>query len=258
MHEESLSQCTVDGFLDGRVTLIQPRDGHRAGLDAALLQALVPAEARGKAVDLGAGVGTIAFCVAARAPGMSVIACEREAGLVEAAEAALARPENAHFAGRVRMIHADLTDRAALREASGVHDGSADWVLMNPPFDVHGQVRESPDRHRRSAHVAEADSLRLWIDAAAGLLKPGGTVGLIHRAAGLAGALAALSSRYGDIRVLPVHPSGAKPAARIVIRAARGSRAGLRLMPSLVLHDTGGAWTPAADAILRGRAELGV
>ena len=34
---------SVDAFLGGLLTLVQPRKGHRAGLDAALLQAIVPA-----------------------------------------------------------------------------------------------------------------------------------------------------------------------------------------------------------------------
>ena len=37
----------VDAFLGGRLRLVQPSKGHRAGLDAALLQALVPAGNRG-------------------------------------------------------------------------------------------------------------------------------------------------------------------------------------------------------------------
>ena len=95
-----LPDHSVDAFLGGRITLLQPLKGHRAGLDAALLQALVPADACGRAVDLGTGAGTVAFCIAARAPHLSVIGVERERELAACARAALERPENAGFGGR--------------------------------------------------------------------------------------------------------------------------------------------------------------
>lgn len=246
---------TVDGFLDHRVTLVQPRGGHRAGLDAALLQALVPAEAEGLAVDLGTGVGTIAFCVAARAAGLLVTGVERDASLVECARAALALRQNAGFAGRVRIVEADVRALSEL-ERAGLQAGSADWVLMNPPYDAEGRVCASPDERRREARVAGPDALSAWVDSAAALLKRGGALGLIHRATALAAVLALLHPRFGHLRILPIHPAAEKPASRIVVRAQLGSRASLQLMPPLVLHDASGAWTPAADAVLRGRAGL--
>lgn len=249
-------ETSVDRFLGGLVTLVQPRRGHRAGLDAALLQALVPANASGQAIDLGSGVGTVAFAVAARAPALTAIGVERDAGLVACGQAALARPENAAFADRVRLVEADVTARLGERDALGLGDRSADWVLMNPPFDVPGAVRASPDARRRSAHVAEAGALDAWCRTAAGLAKPGGFVCLIHRAQALPEVLAALAGRFGDIRLLPVHAAAGDPAIRILARARRGSRAGPRIMPALVLHEPDGSWTAAADALLQGRAEL--
>ena len=48
---------TRDAFLGGRLTLSQPRNGFRAGLDSVLLGAAVPA-GTGRLLDMGAGVGT--------------------------------------------------------------------------------------------------------------------------------------------------------------------------------------------------------
>ena len=53
-----------DGFLAGRVHLYQPRSGHRAGLDAAFLQACIPAEASGHLIDFGSGCGAVAMAAA--------------------------------------------------------------------------------------------------------------------------------------------------------------------------------------------------
>jgi tRNA1(Val) A37 N6-methylase TrmN6 len=246
---------TLDTFLGGRITLVQPTKGHRAGLDAALLQALVPHDASGRAVDLGTGVGTIAFCVAARSPGLRVVGVEREADLVASALAALALPENADFAGRVAVIEADVADRRVLRDRPELGK-PADWVLMNPPYRAPGREQPSPDPLRRSAHSAETGALGLWVRTAANLLKPGGRLGLIHRADALPEVVQAIAGRFGDIRVLPVHPSSEAAATRILVRARRGSRAPLQLLPGFVLHRPGGEWTNDADAILHGERHL--
>ena len=247
---------TVDRFLDGRVTLVQPRTGHRAGLDAALLQALVPAEASGLAVDLGTGAGTIAFAVAARAPALSAVAVDRDPDILACAETALGLPENAAFAARVLLAQGDVENWRETLRTVGTAGGSADWVLMNPPFDAPGRVRQSPDAGRRSAHVSTSGALAGWCRTASALLRPGGTLGMIQRAAALPECLSALGTAFGEICILPVHPFVAAPARRVIVRARRASRAGLQIMPGLVLHQKGGAWTPEADAILRGRAEL--
>ena len=247
---------SLDRFLGGSVLLLQPRSGHRAGLDAALLQALLPGDATGEAIDLGAGVGTVGFAAAARAPALSVTCVERDPELVACARSALETPENAGFAARVRVVQSDVTDRRELREQCG--NGTADFVLMNPPYDSPERARPSPDARRRSAHVAERGALGAWTGSAAGLLRAGALLGLIHRAAALPDVLEALGASFGDLRIVPVHPFADKPAGRIVVRGRKGSRGDLQLMPGLVLHDAGGGWTEAADAILRGRADFGL
>lgn len=238
------------------MTLIQPRSGHRAGLDAALLQAVVPADAAGNAVDLGSGVGTVALSVAARVPGLRVTGVELSAELIACARRALAHPGNGAFAERVRFVQQDVTARRTLREAAGLEENSADWVLMNPPFDVAGTVRESPDPDRRFAHVAGLGALSDWCRTAAGLLKPGGHLGMIHRAAALDAILQALTGRFGDCRIVPVHPTRAAAASRVLILATGGSRAGLSLMPGLILHREDGRWTEEADLILHGERQI--
>lgn len=254
----SLLPHSVDSFLGGRVTLLQPKTGHRAGLDAALLQALLPTEATGHAVDLGSGVGTIAFSAAARATALSVAGVEADGDLVALARAALKLPQNAEFAGRVTMVSASVEESPGYRDYPQLAKGGADWVLMNPPFDTHGAVRASPQPQRRNAHVAAAGLLALWCGVAATLLRPGGMLGLVHRAPALPEVLEALRGDFGAVHVVPVHASIEKPAGRIIVRAKRGSRGPLTLAPGLILHRADGAWTPQADALLKGRGTLAV
>ena len=57
---------TDDAFLGGQLRLFQPAQGYRAGMDAVLLAAAVPAEAGQRVLDLGCGAGTAGLCLAKR------------------------------------------------------------------------------------------------------------------------------------------------------------------------------------------------
>jgi tRNA1(Val) A37 N6-methylase TrmN6 len=242
---------TEDAVLGGRLRLRQPARGHRVGHDAILLAAATPALAGEHVVDLGAGVGAAGLAVAARVPGVSVTLVEREAGL-----SALAA-ENALRSGfSARALTLDVTAPAAQFAASGLPPQSAARVLMNPPFNDSLRHRGSPDPQRRAAHVAPHDLLGRWVETAARLLRPGGTLTLVWRPEGLADVLRALAAAFGGIVILPVHGKPQDPAIRILVRAARDGQAPLALLPALMLNDVAACPTAAAEAVLRGAAAL--
>lgn len=242
---------TEDAVLGGRLVLRQPLDGHRVGHDAILLAAATSARAGDHAVDLGAGVGAAGLALARRIEGLAVTLVE-----VDPALAALAR-ENAARNGlgeRVRVVCLDVAAPASAFAAAGLAPGSADCVLMNPPFNA-GQ-NPSPHRGRRIAHVASRETLVRWLDAAARLLRPGGAVTLIWRGDGLDAVFAQLAHGFGGIAVLPLHPKPHAPAIRVLARAIKGSRAPLSLWPGFILADEAGKPTAQAEAVLRDGAGL--
>jgi tRNA1(Val) A37 N6-methylase TrmN6 len=252
----SAEEITLDRFLDGRLLLEQPARGrHRAGLDAVLLAALVPADACGRLVDLGAGVGAAGLAVAARVPAVSVTLAERDPEALRLARANAARPENG-VATRLAVVEVDLLRRGAARDAVLPRE-RFDRVIVNPPFFAAADVRASPHRPRAEAHVFADGTLDDWMRVAASVLVPKGRVHLIFRGDGLAEILAALDGRFGAVAVRPVHPRADAAAHRLLVTAVKGSRARPQVLPGLVLHPDGSdLYLPAADAILRGRADL--
>jgi tRNA1(Val) A37 N6-methylase TrmN6 len=245
------ARISEDAVLGGRLVLRQPRKGHRVGHDAILLAAACSAAPRDHLVDLGAGVGAAGLAVARRVDDLTVTLVEIDAGLV-----ALAR-ENAagnKLAARVRAICLDVAARPAAFAAAGLAPGTADHVLMNPPFNA--TAHPSPDRGRRLAHAAAHDTLVQWVGAATRLLRPAGTLTLIWRADGLDAVLAALATGFGAIAILPVHPKTDAPAIRVLVRAVKASRAPLSLLPGLILADAAGKPTASAEAVLREGALL--
>jgi tRNA1(Val) A37 N6-methylase TrmN6 len=250
-------EVTVDAFLGGQVEALQPARGHhRAGLEAVLLAASLDSRISGTVVDLGAGVGVAGFCVAARCKRAKVVLVERDPVAGACARAALDRPANAGFADRVRVVSADIAAPEAERIGAGMGRDLADHVIVNPPFHVPATASVSPQRARADAHHLGSGGLDAWLRAAASVLKFRGDVTIVFRADGLDALLASIGRRFGGLDILAIHPRAGEPAHRILVRAVKGSRAALRILPPLVLHaESGGGFLAPVEAMLReGRA----
>jgi len=237
---------TEDRLLDGQVVLRQPRDGFRVAIDSVLLAAAVPAAASELVLEPGAGTGAAALCLARRVAGVRVVGLEPQADLVRLAG------ENVRangLAGSVDVMIGDL-----VRPPPRVVPASFAHVMFNPPYLPDGRGRAPADAGRAQAHVEGAAGLAAWLDFALRMVRPKGTVTLIHRADRLDDILAHLHGRAGEIVVFPLWPGQDRPAKRVIVQARRGVATPLRLAAGLVLHEADGRYTPAADAVLRGAA----
>jgi tRNA1(Val) A37 N6-methylase TrmN6 len=248
---------SVDVFHRGAFVLVQPAtSGHRAGMDAMMLAAAVPSAFAGRVADLGAGAGAAGLAVAARCPEATVVLVENAPEMAYFAARTLAHAENADVAGRASLIEADVTLAGRARVAAGLADRDFDFALMNPPFNTAAH-RPSPDALKRRAHVMEPDLFEPWIKTAAAIVRPRGGLALIARPSSLRPILDAIHGRFGDAMIMPIHARLDQPAIRFVLRAIRGARGELRLVPPLILHETGtNRFLPHADAINNGRASL--
>jgi tRNA1(Val) A37 N6-methylase TrmN6 len=240
---------TDDAILGGRLKLLQPAHGHRAGHDAILLAAAAPVSKH--AVDLGAGIGTAGLALLARNAAERVTLIEIDAELAEFARENASR--NGH-GGRTEVIVADI--RKLARGKSPV--SLADLVIMNPPFNDPGRRNVSPDAGRRRAHAAADSELGPWCAAADRALEAGGKLVLIHRPEAIETVLAALAGRFGAAEIIPIFPRPAAAAIRVIVRAIKGRRTPPSLRPGLVLNDADGRPTAVAEAILRGAAALDI
>ncbi len=102
-----------------------------------------------------------------------------------------------------------------------------------------------------------APGLEAWVRFGCVMARDRGTITMVHRADRLDDLLAVLRGRAGGITVYPLWPDrSAKPAARVLVQAVKGSHAPMRLAQGMVLHEDGGGYTPEADAVLRHGAPL--
>ncbi|WP_173931026.1 methyltransferase [Chelativorans sp. Marseille-P2723] len=257
MPHENGPSFTTDSFHRGRFHLVQPAGrGHRAGLDAMLLAATVPGGFDGRLADLGAGGGAAGFAVAARCPKAQVILVERSAEMVDCARRSIALKPNAAIAPRLRLLQADVELCGRARVEAGLADNAFDFVIMNPPFNA-PEDRATPDALRRQAHVMEGNLFERWLRTASAIARPRAELAVIARPASLGEILQALSGRFGSPAVLPVHPRPGADAIRILLKATKGARGGLRLLHPLILHGSDGhAFTQEADDAINGRSAL--
>jgi tRNA1(Val) A37 N6-methylase TrmN6 len=248
---------TIDAFHRGNFWLVQPHGkGHRAGMDAMMLAAAVPSSFSGRLADFGAGSGAAGLAVASRCPKAEVVLVERSAEMADFAARTLSLQQNAHLGARVSLLTADVTLAGKARVSAGLADASFDFGIMNPPFNE-ASDKATPDTLKVEAHVMEDGLFERWIRTAAATVRPRGGLALIARPQSLAAILAAFGGRFGGAEIVPIQPHADAPAIRIVVRAVRGSRASLSLMPALVLHGAAGdLFSPQADAINNGRASL--
>ena len=234
---------TEDALLGGRVRLLQPRRGYRVAVDAVLLAAAIDAAPGQHVLDLGAGVGAVGLCLAARVHDCSVVGVEVQPALADLAERNAALND---MSARVRTIIHDL----ARPLPSDL--GKFDHVATNPPYLAAAVADPSPDPSKALATVESSADLARWLAVAAGAAKSAGTLLIVQRSDRLEeiiGHLVRLG--WGDVAIkrLP-------PAARVLVRARRAAALRRVEAPPLVLHRADGGYTDAAEAVLRHAAPL--
>ena len=206
----------------------------------------VPAHAGDHSLDAGAGVGVAGLALLARVAKSKVTALERDRALCGLAEQNAARNG---FSDQFSVIHCDITGRASALSAKGILREGYDHVMANPPYHAKGTVRVGADK--AGAHEMAPGALAAWIRFMTSAAAAKGTLTLIHRPEALAELLTLLEERFGDLTVFPLFAKEGAAASRIIIQGRKGKRGPLNLRRGLVLHRSDGAYTDAAEAILR-------
>ena len=153
-------ETTDDGFLDGRLKILQPAKGYRAGLDAVLLAAAVPAREGERALEAGAGVGVASLCLASRVSGLEVAGIELQPELVRLATANITRNG---LGERVSVAEGDIGHPVRDLAAMGLEPNSWHHVFANPPFHDPAASPASPNASKAQAHLTLGSDLDDWV-----------------------------------------------------------------------------------------------
>lgn len=269
-----LQKVTDNTLLDGRVSLRQHAGGYRVSIDPVLLAASIPAKNSETVLDVGAGVGAAMLCLAKRVNSARIMGVEIQRDLVHLASENIS---NNGFGKRLEIMIGDLQ-----RPPPRLVPRSFDHVMANPPYFEAGHVRKSAKQEKATSHIEGTGGLNAWIEYCLSMVRPGGTVTIIHRTDRLATLLTLLDGKVGDIIIFPIWPhypflfndeqSGSEDftgtdkikikmpvnAKRVIVQAISGTRGSLKLSSGIILHKNDGQNTQKADAILRGGKALDI
>ena len=229
------ASLTEDGFLGGRLRILQPEKGFRAGIDSVFLAAAVPCAAGETVFEAGIGTGVAALCLLARNPAIHLTGIELAARYAHAVR-------GERQAQRLRGQSPGDPGRREGRAPQGCWPpcrrpapSAMPWPIR--PIHEEGKSTPSPNLLKAQAHAFGPDDLELWVKVLHAMVALRGTVTLVHRAEMLGKLLQLMEDRFGDIRVAPLYPAQGAAASRVIVQGVKGSKAPMQLLPGLVLHD---------------------
>ncbi len=233
---------TEDTFFNGRIKVLQHRDGYRFSIDAVLLAAFSAPEAEDRIVDLGAGCGIISLILGRRYPAVSITGIEVQPEL-----AALAT-QNVEANGLKERINVICTDLRSL--SIQAVSGPVDIVISNPPYRKGRSGRINFHPQRAVARHEILATLQDVTGAAARLLGIGGRFAIIYPAERITDLLTNLRSVGIEPKhIQTVHAKGNDPARLVLVSGIKGGHPGTAVHEPLVIYQPNGAYTDRVQAM---------
>ena len=236
---------TLDTILRGEIRVLQARQGYRFSVDAVLLANFAAQWNAGRVLELGCGCGVISFILLHLQAESEVVGVELQPAMAHRAQrGAVINGLNR----RLKVIEGDL--REVLKKRL---DKAFDLVVSNPPFQIPGSGRISPNAERATARHALSGDLKSLVQAAGRQLDPGGRLVLIYPAERRDYLLQTLLGEQFHPELLQeVIPRQDREANRLMISALFMKKARLETAPPLTLFKREGVYSDEARIILEG------
>ncbi len=242
-----MSELTRDAFFNGRISILQEKNGYRFSIDAVLLAGMVKPRPGDTIVDLGTGCGVIPLLIACRASesanNLKIHGIEIQASFAEIAtrNAADNRLENI-----IEIIQKDLKD---IKQSD--LGGPVDTVVSNPPYWKAGTGRVSSDTEKSIARHDFNASLADVVAAARRLLKTGGRLHIIYPSDRLVDVVTQMRQNQIEPKTLcHVHSRQGEDAKLFIIQGTMNAKPGLIVKPPLTIY-SGTEYTTQAESFFK-------
>ena len=232
---------TLDFLRDIKVQ--QNRKGYRFSVDALLLSSFSERPSAKNIADFGAGSGIIGLLLAKKCPGARVVLIELQEGLARLAERNIALNRLEERVGVIRLDIRSLfyDDRFG---ASTLQPSSFDLVVSNPPYRRINSGLINPDDEKAIARHEILLSLEDLVKSGAALLKHHGRMCVIHLPERLAEIVSVMRENGLELKRLRcVHSTATSDAKMLLIDAAKGARAGMKIEKPLIIYNEDGSYT---------------
>ena len=222
---ELLSDEGIDPFMDGRLRLIQSKDGYRFSIDAVFLSEFVTIKPDDVVLDLGTGCGVIPLILLLTKSVGYTFGLEIQKDLAHQAS------RNAiinGFGDKMAVIQADIKDPSVRKE-------SVDVVICNPPYRKVKSGRLNPDMRRAIAKHELMASVDDILHAARHILRKKGRLAMIYPAERLAGLMARMRRCTLEPKRIQINYPDLKSSAKLaLVEAYLGGNPGLEILPPLI------------------------
>ncbi len=245
--DETTESC--DDFFGGKIKLIQPLKGYRAGVDPVLLAAALPRNLKGTMLDLGCGVGTAGLCALYGMAHLRLIGIEADEN---AAARAMRNAALNHFAENVEIFHQKL---GASDFVDPLKTTEVDIAISNPPWFEQAHSQKATGSRGDGRQEGDID-LSVWLDYMIRKLRTGGLIAVIHRAHRLDDILQHFAGRVGNIKIIPIWSKAGQAAKHVIILGHKARKTPLKLMSGFVMHDASGQFLPEAKKIFMDASPL--
>lgn len=238
----------TDDALTSRFRVHQRERGHRYSIDDQLTAytAVLAAPGAGRILDLGAGIGSVALCLAHALPDAAVAAIEAQAISFALLEKNVARNG---LGARVHARHGDLRDGAAIDALVAAH-GPFDLVTGTPPYFLPGEATLPPDGQKAHARFELRGGVEAYLGAAARAVAADGVVVIcasVRQRARLEGA--AKDAGLGIVEVQDLVPRQGKAPLFLLVTLRPGHAEPPRVVPPFVARDAAGERTRAERSV---------
>ena len=204
--------------------------------DSILLADFINIAQAKRGIDLGCGSGIISLLLLSRSDKLQMTGLEINP---EAAELAGANMAENGLCERSQIVTGDIRCHRELFRA-----GSFDLAAANPPYFPENSGLMSPKSDRAAARGELQCTLRQLCEAAAFLLKTGGSFFVVHRSERLSELLCTLSACGLEPKRLRLvqHRASAAPSL-VLAEGRRGGKPGVKIEPTLILSEEDGKET---------------
>jgi tRNA1Val (adenine37-N6)-methyltransferase len=215
----------IDQFMEGRLKLIQSKDGYRFSIDAILLSQFVTVRPGDVVVDLGTGCGVILLILLLTRKVGHAFGVEIQKDL--ASQAARNSLLNG-FQDKMNIIIGDIRRPPMAKE-------SADVIICNPPYRKVKSGRINPDPRRAIARHEILASVDDILQATTDILCKKGRLALIYPSVRLVDILARFRKYNLEPKRIQINYPNLESGAKLaLIEATLGGKPGLEICPPLL------------------------
>lgn len=211
------------------------------GMDAVLLANFVNIKTDSRMMDLGTGTGVIPILMAAKEPQQHlsephIIGLEIQESCAEMAARSVSLNDLTH---KVRIDNGDIKE-----VSRNYGKASFDIVTSNPPYIKGNHGLANPEEPKNIARHEILVTLTDVVEAAAYLLKPGGSFYMVHKPFRLAEIFKVMQEQgIEPKRMQLVHPYADKEPNMVLIEGVKGGNPHMKIEPPLIVYKSAGVYT---------------